>query len=214
MHFYWGNFSLYGSFQIILSIWTGIKLIKTTAILINVLFFDFFFTDFETVGPRRQAGNGQNKRREAMAPWLRHHLEAGDVRGLKWTNRALEEFSICWKHAAKKSFDPNKDSQVFKLWAIHSGKCPLKFKTCVNYYNYMVPTGLALKKCLNLNAVLKSVDLLICLENCQFSLKSVWKWLFMGFKNKGDFCLGGALALGPKSVQGLTHSLFLTGHGK
>ena len=32
----------------------------------------------------------------------------------------------------------------------------------------------------------KVLDFSICLENCQFSLKSAWKWIFMGLKSKGS----------------------------
>ena len=33
-----------------------------------------------------------------------------------------------------------------------------------------------IEKCLNLNAVLKVLNFLIFLENCQYSLQSAWKW--------------------------------------
>lgn len=62
------------------------------------------------------------KKRKQMRVFLGELLEQGKVDGLYWTDKSKMIFRMPWKHAKKKDYDPSKDAELIKLWAINTGR--------------------------------------------------------------------------------------------
>lgn len=59
--------------------------------------------------------------RQRMRPWLEAKIEAGQIRGLEWIDRQQKIFKVPWKHGGKHDWN-EQDSQIFKEWALHTGR--------------------------------------------------------------------------------------------
>ncbi|XP_003971055.2 interferon regulatory factor 1b [Takifugu rubripes] len=57
-----------------------------------------------------------------MRPWLERMINSDTIEGLKWVDQAKTMFSIPWKHAARHGWEIEKDANLFRMWAIHTGK--------------------------------------------------------------------------------------------
>ncbi|XP_068456432.1 interferon regulatory factor 1b [Clinocottus analis] len=60
--------------------------------------------------------------RMRMRPWIEKQIESNAISGLDWMDREKTMFSIPWKHAARHGWEMEKDANLFKQWAIHTGK--------------------------------------------------------------------------------------------
>ncbi|KAK9536894.1 hypothetical protein VZT92_006647 [Zoarces viviparus] len=60
--------------------------------------------------------------RMRMRPWIEKQIESNAISGLTWMDRDKTMFSIPWKHAARHGWEMEKDANLFKQWAIHTGK--------------------------------------------------------------------------------------------
>uniref|UniRef100_H3DQT0 Interferon regulatory factor 1 n=1 Tax=Tetraodon nigroviridis TaxID=99883 RepID=H3DQT0_TETNG len=60
--------------------------------------------------------------RMRMRPWLERMINSDTIEGLTWLDPEKTMFSIPWKHAARHGWAIEKDANLFKMWAIHTGK--------------------------------------------------------------------------------------------
>ncbi|XP_019640306.1 PREDICTED: interferon regulatory factor 6-like isoform X1 [Branchiostoma belcheri] len=60
--------------------------------------------------------------RDRLRPWLYGMIDRGEVPGVEWIDAAAKKFKIPWKHAGKHEYDQDRDSKLFKEWAVHTGK--------------------------------------------------------------------------------------------
>ncbi|MGH0156682.1 UNVERIFIED_CONTAM: hypothetical protein FKN15_040617 [Acipenser sinensis] len=56
-----------------------------------------------------------------LEPWLVEQINSGRYPGLSWTNEALKQFRISWKHDGQKDLTPE-DTMIFKDWAVVTGR--------------------------------------------------------------------------------------------
>ncbi|XP_058871454.1 uncharacterized protein LOC117967637 isoform X1 [Acipenser ruthenus] len=56
-----------------------------------------------------------------LQPWLVEQINSGLYPGLSWTNEALKQFRIPWKHDDQKDLTPE-DTMIFKDWAVATGR--------------------------------------------------------------------------------------------
>ena len=69
--------------------------------------------------------------------WLKQKLDDNEVEGVEWIDRSRGLFKIPWKHGLHRQWCISDDSEIFKQWAIYSGKyregidipVPSKWKT-------------------------------------------------------------------------------------
>nr|ACN71222.1 interferon regulatory factor OC1 [Oscarella carmela] len=61
-------------------------------------------------------------RKQRMLPWLFQRLEEGLIQGLHWVDKKELVFQMPWVHAKKKNYDIERDSALYKAWAVNSGK--------------------------------------------------------------------------------------------
>ncbi|CAG5127840.1 unnamed protein product, partial [Candidula unifasciata] len=57
-----------------------------------------------------------------MRPWLELLLDTQKCSILRWEDRDSKKFSIAWRHASSHGFDPSRHSDLFYMWAEHTGK--------------------------------------------------------------------------------------------
>ncbi|CAH1270425.1 IRF4 [Branchiostoma lanceolatum] len=60
--------------------------------------------------------------RDRLRPWLYSMVDRGEVPGVEWLDADQKKFKIPWKHAGKHEYDQDRDSKLFKEWAVHTGK--------------------------------------------------------------------------------------------
>ncbi|CAH3015703.1 unnamed protein product [Porites evermanni] len=76
-------------------------------------------------------------RRLRFRDWLKQKLDDNEVEGVEWIDRSRGLFKIPWKHGLHRQWCISDDSEIFKQWAIYSGKyregidipVPSKWKT-------------------------------------------------------------------------------------
>ncbi|MGH0140573.1 UNVERIFIED_CONTAM: hypothetical protein FKN15_030500 [Acipenser sinensis] len=56
-----------------------------------------------------------------LQPWLVEQINSGLYPGLSWTNEALKQFRIPWKHDDQKDLT-TEDTMIFKDWAVATGR--------------------------------------------------------------------------------------------
>ncbi|XP_058875275.1 uncharacterized protein LOC117969753 isoform X3 [Acipenser ruthenus] len=56
-----------------------------------------------------------------LGSWLLEQINSGRYPGLSWTNEALKQFRIPWKHDDRKDLTPE-DTMIFKDWAVVTGR--------------------------------------------------------------------------------------------
>ncbi|MGH0156679.1 UNVERIFIED_CONTAM: hypothetical protein FKN15_040614 [Acipenser sinensis] len=56
-----------------------------------------------------------------LQPWLVEQINSGRYPGLSWTNEALKQFRIPWKHDDQQDLTPE-DTMIFKDWAVVTGR--------------------------------------------------------------------------------------------
>ncbi|XP_058875856.1 uncharacterized protein LOC117404481 isoform X2 [Acipenser ruthenus] len=56
-----------------------------------------------------------------LGSWLVEQINSGWYPGLSWTNEALKQFRIPWKHDDRKDLTPE-DTMIFKDWAVVTGR--------------------------------------------------------------------------------------------
>ena len=69
--------------------------------------------------------------------WLKEKLDNNEVAGLEWIDRPRGLFKVPWKHGSRHGWSLQGDAEIFRQWAIHSGKYtegvdspdPIKWKT-------------------------------------------------------------------------------------
>lgn len=68
--------------------------------------------------------------------WLKQKLDNREITGLEWIDRRQGLFKIPWKHGSLHGWSLPQDAEVFRQWAIHSGRYkpgmrldPSKWKT-------------------------------------------------------------------------------------
>lgn len=71
-------------------------------------------------GRKRTAKEAES--RTLMRQWLLDLIGEGGIEGLYWIDDDSTLVHIPWLHASRHTFDTAKDSTLFKLWAVHSGK--------------------------------------------------------------------------------------------
>ena len=54
--------------------------------------------------------------------WLKQKLDDNEVEGVEWIDRSRGLFKIPWKHGLHRQWCCHYDSEIFKQWAIYSGK--------------------------------------------------------------------------------------------
>ncbi|XP_068737812.1 interferon regulatory factor 1-like [Montipora capricornis] len=54
--------------------------------------------------------------------WLVKKLDEKQIPGVEWIDRTQGIFKIPWKHASRHNWSVSDDSEIFKQWAIYSGK--------------------------------------------------------------------------------------------
>ena len=60
--------------------------------------------------------------RQKLRPWLIDQINKGDIPGLEWLDSEELKFKIPWKHFGRPKINVNEDSELFRRWAIHTGK--------------------------------------------------------------------------------------------
>lgn len=66
--------------------------------------------------------NGVERRPERLRDWLINQINSGKFRGLQWLDEEKTVFQVPWIHAKKRDYDEERDSALFKEWAMHTGK--------------------------------------------------------------------------------------------
>lgn len=66
--------------------------------------------------------NGVERRPERLRDWLINQINSGKFRGLEWLDEEKTVFRVPWIHAKKRDYDEERDSALFKEWAMHTGK--------------------------------------------------------------------------------------------
>ena len=61
-------------------------------------------------------------RRLRFRDWLKQKLDDNEVKGVEWIDRSRGLFKIPWKHGLHRQWCCHYDSEIFKQWAIYSGK--------------------------------------------------------------------------------------------
>ena len=61
-------------------------------------------------------------RRLRFRDWLKQKLDDNEVEGVEWIDRSRGLFKIPWKHGLHRQWCCHYDSEIFKQWAIYSGK--------------------------------------------------------------------------------------------
>lgn len=57
-----------------------------------------------------------------MRAFLEHLLDTGEVAGLKYVSRKQRIFQMPWRHAKSTAYDAQRDSVLFKLWGLNTGR--------------------------------------------------------------------------------------------
>ncbi|KAL5018866.1 hypothetical protein ScPMuIL_004588 [Solemya velum] len=60
--------------------------------------------------------------RQSMKPWIRTLLDDNTVEGVKWIDKQKGMFRIPWVHASSRCYDEEKDADLFKRYAQHTGR--------------------------------------------------------------------------------------------
>ena len=67
--------------------------------------------------------------------WLKQILDNNEIAGVEWIDRPHGVFKIPWKHGSQHGWNLQGDAEIFRQWAIHSGRYkqdkldPVKWKT-------------------------------------------------------------------------------------
>ena len=67
--------------------------------------------------------------------WLKQKLDNNEIAGVEWIDRPRGLFKIPWKHGSRHGWNLQGDAEIFRQWAIHSGRYrrdkldPIKWKT-------------------------------------------------------------------------------------
>jgi len=69
----------------------------------------------------RNQASSEAQCRTLMRQWLLELIDEGRIQGLYWVDDNKTLVHIPWLHASRHTFDTDKDSTLFRLWAIHSG---------------------------------------------------------------------------------------------
>ncbi|CAD5119595.1 unnamed protein product [Dimorphilus gyrociliatus] len=69
-----------------------------------------------------QCGGPRPMDRLPLRPWLKKVLDLNCASGVQWMDKENGKFRVKWKHAARQGFSVDGDAELFKLWAIHTGK--------------------------------------------------------------------------------------------
>lgn len=69
-----------------------------------------------------QCGGPRPMDRLPLRPWLKKVLDLSCASGVQWMDKENGKFRVKWKHAARQGFSVDGDAELFKLWAIHTGK--------------------------------------------------------------------------------------------
>ena len=54
--------------------------------------------------------------------WLKQKLDDNEVEGVEWIDRSRGLFKIPWKHGLHRQWCFRYDSEIFRQWAVYSGK--------------------------------------------------------------------------------------------
>ncbi|KAK1164682.1 interferon regulatory factor 1-like [Acipenser oxyrinchus oxyrinchus] len=57
-----------------------------------------------------------------LRPWLEEQIRSNKYPGLEWVDEKSGMFQIPWKHAARQSWNIEKDASLFRNWAMYTGK--------------------------------------------------------------------------------------------
>lgn len=60
--------------------------------------------------------------RKLFLPFIEDLLENGGVDGLEWTDKEKGIFRMPWKHMKRHDYNKERDSALFRAWAVNSGK--------------------------------------------------------------------------------------------
>lgn len=66
--------------------------------------------------------NPQYEYRDRLRTWLTKQVDSGNIPGLHWLTDEKNVFRMPWKHAGRQDYSLDDDSQIFKAWAVHSGR--------------------------------------------------------------------------------------------
>ena len=61
-------------------------------------------------------------RRLRFRDWLKQKLDDNEVEGVEWIDRSRGLFKIPWKHGLHRQWCFRYDSEIFRQWAVYSGK--------------------------------------------------------------------------------------------
>ncbi|XP_065186271.1 uncharacterized protein LOC135817084 [Sycon ciliatum] len=68
------------------------------------------------------ASTGGKIERQLFIPFLEKLLDSDDIDGLEWICKDKRIFRMPWKHMKRHDYDLERDSMLFKAWAVNSGK--------------------------------------------------------------------------------------------
>lgn len=60
--------------------------------------------------------------RQLFIPFLEKLLDTNEIEGLQWLSKDKRIFRMPWKHMKRHDYDLERDSRLFKAWAVNSGK--------------------------------------------------------------------------------------------
>lgn len=63
-----------------------------------------------------------DERPERMRDWLIRMINSGRFPGLEWLDDEKTIFRVPWVHSKKRGYCPERDTALFREWAVHSGK--------------------------------------------------------------------------------------------
>ena len=66
--------------------------------------------------------SGGKIERQLFIPFLEKLLDADEIKGLEWLSNEKRVFRMPWKHMKRHDYDLERDSMLFKAWAVNSGK--------------------------------------------------------------------------------------------
>lgn len=68
-------------------------------------------------------------RRKPMKQWIKEKLDSKSYPGLRWIDKRRGKFEILWKHGSLQDWCWEDDVEVFREWAIYTGKYQRHNKT-------------------------------------------------------------------------------------
>jgi len=126
--------------------------------------------------PAVEKMNGVERRPERLRDWLINQINSGKFRGLQWVDDEKTIFQVPWIHAKKRDYVEERDSALFKSWAIHTGKYKPQENKSVGYD----PTTWKI----NFRCALNGLKDIMEMKECQTEFYRVYKVLPSAAKKK------------------------------